>query len=282
MVTKNGSQDSADMSPQAVLARATAARGDIFPEWSYVIDSWPEMFVRLQQTAAHLHGYVGHETAADRLSAEMRELIATPALCSKTDIRHAANHVRKMYRMGLTNLVILEAAAAFSTASGVSTIANVAVAIQEAHNPDYTFGKMPEGGEPTKLKPFPELAMGRTLVGDGARTSTTTGESADWSYAANVDAAFVDVASGWIDYCLLAGAHATDEALLGPGPRALVATAAHCARGEAEIASELILRADAFGMTRLHVLDAIMAVLPMTGMATARVGLRAMQMADRG
>ena len=134
MSTSNESTDPVDMSPQAVLGRAVAARGDIFPEWSYVIASWPEMFERLQQTAAHLHGYAGHEAATDRLSGEMRELIATPALCSRTDIRHAANHVRKMYRMGLTNRVILEAAAAFSTASGVSTIANVACAIMEAHN----------------------------------------------------------------------------------------------------------------------------------------------------
>ncbi len=282
MSTNNGSTDPADMSPQAVLGRAVAARGDIFPEWSYVIASWPEMFERLQKTAAHLHGYAGHEAATDRLSGEMRELIATPALCSKTDIRHAANHVRKMYRMGLTNRVILEAAAAFSTASGVSTMANVACAIMEAHNPHYAFGKMPDGGEPTELKPFPELAMGRVPVGDGGDTAASAGESANWRYATTIDAAFADVASGWVDYCLLSGAHAADEALLGPGPRALVAAAAHCARGEAEIAGELIRRAHAFGMTRLQVLDAIMAVLPMTGMATARVGLRAMQMADRG
>jgi alkylhydroperoxidase/carboxymuconolactone decarboxylase family protein YurZ len=282
MSTKNESPDRSDMSPEAVLARAVAARGDIFPEWSYVIASWPELFERLQQTAAHLHGYVGHEAAADRLSSEMRELIGTPALCSKTDIRHAANHVRKMYRMGLTNRVILEAAAAFATASGVSTIANVACAILEAHNPDYTFGKMPEGGEPKVLKPFAELAMGRTPVGDDGGTSAAAGASADWQSVATIDPDFADVASRWVDYCLLSGAHSSDEALLGPGPRALVAAAAHCARGEAEIAGELIRRADAFGMTRLQFLDAIMAVVPMTGMATARVGLRAMQMADRG
>jgi hypothetical protein len=122
--------------------------------------------------------------------------------------------------------------------------------------------------------------MGRAPAGGG--TAASAGESADWRYAATIDAAFADVASGWVDYCLLSGPHVSDEALLGPGPRALVAAAAHCARGEAEIAGELIRRADAFGMTRLQALDAIMAVLPMTGMATARVGLRAMQMADRG
>lgn len=62
-------------------------------------------------------------------------------------------------------------------------------------------------------------------------------------------------------------------------PEAVLARATK-ARGEVEIAAEHMIRAYEYGMTQRHVLDAICCVLPMTGMVTGQLGMRAMQLAD--
>lgn len=203
-----------DMSPEAVLARATAARGDIFPEWRILAHAYPQTYDLVTRTGGYFHQYQGQTTGEQQLSGPMRELIATPALCAKGDFRHAPNHVRRMYRMGLTNRVIMEAAAAFSTVTGWSTIANVGYVIMEANSPDYSFGKLPEGGEPRELTPFPELSMGRTRRGAPAGSLL---DAPEWRYAAGIDAELARRAADWVDHCLLARG-AQDE-LLGPGPR---------------------------------------------------------------
>ena len=72
------------------------------------------------------------------------------------------------------------------------------------------------------------------------------------------------------------------DALLGPGPRELIVIAALCTRGEIDIAGQHIRRAYDYGMTRRQVLEAISSIVPMTGMISMQLGLRAMQLADRG
>ena len=262
-----------DMSPDAVIARATAARGDIFPEWKILAHAAPQTYDLVTRTGGYFHQYQGQTTAEQQLSGQMRELIATPALCAKGDFRHAPNHIRRMYRMGLTNRVIMEAAAAFSTVSGWSTIANVGFAIMEAVNPGYPFGKLPDGGEPKELTPFPELALGRST-----RSATSLLDAPEWRYAAGIDAELARRAAGWVDHCLLA--HGARDELLGPGPRELIVVAALCTRGETELAAQHIRRAYDCGMARRQVLEAISAVIPMSGMVSAQLGLRAMQLAD--
>ncbi len=265
-----------DLSPEAVLARAAAARGDVFPEWKILAHASPKTYDLVTHTGGYFHKYQGESTNEQQLSGPMRELIATPALCSKGDYRHAPNHVRRMYRMGLTNRVIMEAAAAFATVAGWATMANVGYVIMEANSPDYPFGKLPEGGEPKVLTPFPELAMGRTR-------KSAAGESAldapEWRFAAKIDAELARRAAGWIDHCLLAGG--AQDALLGPGPRELIVIAALCTRGEIDLAAQHVLRAYDYGMTRRQVLEAISSIVPMTGMISMQLGLRAMQLADR-
>lgn len=262
-----------DMSPDAVIARATAARGDIFPEWTILAHAAPQTYDLVTRTGGYFHQYHGQTTAEQQLSGPMRELIATPALCAKGDLRHAPNHIRRMYRMGLTNRVIMEAAAAFSTVSGWSTIANVGFAIMEAMSSDYPFGKLPDGGEPQEVTPFPELSMGRARRGAASMIDTR-----EWRYAAGVDAELARRAAGWVDHCLLA--HGAKDELLGPGPRELIVIAALCTRGETELAAQHIRRAYDCGMSRRQVLEAISAVIPMSGMVSAQLGLRAMQLAD--
>lgn len=265
-----------ELSPEAVLAHAAKARGDIFPEWKVLAYASPQTYDLVTHTGGYFHKYHGESSEEQQLSGPMRELIATPALASKGDFRHAPNHVRRMYRMGLTNRLIMEAAAAFSTVTGWATIANTGYVIMEANSPDYPFGTLPEGGEPKTLTRFPELAMGRTRKGT-AEDSVL--DAPEWRYAARIDAELARRAAGWIDHCLLAGG-AKDE-LLGPGPRELIVIAALCTRGEIDLTAQHVRRAYHYGMSRRQVLEAISSIVPMTGMVSMQLGLRAIQTADR-
>lgn len=274
MSTSNGNEMQ-DLSPEAVLARATAARGDIFPEWKPVAYASPTTYDLINRTVSYFHQYHGESVAGERLSAPMRELIAIPALCAKGDLRHAPNHVRRAYRLGLTNAVLFEGAAAFASVVGWASMTFASLAIMEANNPLYPYGQLPPGGEPKELTPFPELQMGRVRSSNGSESLADTPE---WRYAAEIDPELARRASAFVDHCLLAGG-AKDEHL-GPGARELIAIAALCTRGEVGIAAQHMLRAYDYGMTRRHVLDAICCVLPMTGMVSGQLGLRAMQRAD--
>jgi alkylhydroperoxidase/carboxymuconolactone decarboxylase family protein YurZ len=263
------------MSPEAILARAAAARGDVFPEWKLVAHTLPQTYDLINRTGSYLHQYQGQSPEAQQLSAQMRELIATPALCAKMDMRHAPNHIRRMYRMGMTNKVLFEAASAFATVVGWSSLTYVSLAVEQAISPDYPFGKLPEGGEPKELKPFPELEMGRSRKRPGNDGLLDTPE---WRYAASIDAEMARRCAAFVDHCLLADG--AGDALLGPGPRALIVIAALCMRGEPVLAARHMRRAYEYGMSRRQVLEAIACVLPMSGMVTGQIGLHAMRLAD--
>ncbi len=270
------SSRSTDLSPEAVLARATAARGDIFPEWKLLAQTSPKTYHLVNETVSYLHQYHGQQGSAENLSASMRELIAIPALCAKHDLRHAPNHIRRAYRIGLTNKALFEGAAAFAAVVGWTTLAGMSEAITVANSADYPFGKLPPGGEPASLVPFPEMRLGRERKrGAGGGLA----ETPEWRHAATLDAELVRRAAAFSDHCLAVD-DATD-AILGPGPRALIAIAALCTRGEVDIAARHMLRAYDYGMTRRNVLEAICCVLPMTGLVTGELGLRAMQLAER-
>lgn len=264
------------LTPDAVLARATKARGDIFPEWRPVAHAVPKTYYLINETVSYLHQYHGQAESADRLSAPMRELIAIPALCAKGDLRHAPNHIRRAYREGITNKAIFEGATAFAAVSGWASLTFVSLAIIEANNPLYPYGQLPPEGEPKTLKPFPELNMGRTRT---TKSSESLTQIAEWKYAAEIDPELVRRAAAFMDHCLLADGGDGNE-LLGAGPRELIVIAALCTRGEVELAAAHIRRAYEYGMSRRNVLDAICCVVPMSGMISAQLGLRAMQLAD--
>ena len=264
-----------DLSPEALLARATAARGDIFPEWKTLVYASPKTYHLINQTVSYLHQYHGQQADSGQLSIPMRELIAIPALCAKGDLRHAPNHIRRMYREGLTNKALFEGAAAFASVVGWASLTYVSLAIEQANSADYPFGKLPPGGEPTELKAFPEMRMGRKRK---VAANDRLADTVEWRYAAEIDAELAQRASAFIDHCL--AAEADDDAILGAGPRELIAIAALCTRGEVELAAQHMRRAYAYGMTRRQVLDAICCVVPMTGMVSATLGLRAMRLAD--
>ena len=191
-------------------------------EWKTLVYASPKTYHLINRTVSYLHQYHGQQAAAGGLSVQMRELIAIPALCAKGDLRHAPNHIRRMYREGLTNKALFEGAAAFATVTGWASMTYVSLAIEKANDPDYPFGKLPPGGEPKTLTPFPEMNMGRTRT----RTDSSSDRFADtdeWQYAASIDTELVKRASAFIDHCLATDG---DEAILGPGPRALIAVAA--------------------------------------------------------
>ena len=269
------SNPSDDLSPEAILARAAKARGDIFPEWKPVVRTIPKTYHLVNETVSYLHQYHGQAENAERLSAPMRELIAIPALASKGDLRHAPNHIRRAYRLGLTNRAILEGASAYAIVVGWASLTFVSLAIMQANDPLYPYGQLPEGGEPKTLTPFPEMEMGRSRKGKGAETLA---EMPEWRFAANIDPELVRRVAAFHDHCL--DVDREEGNILGPGPRELIAVAALCTRGEVTIAAEHIVRAYQYGMTRRHVLDAICCALPMTGMITAQIGLRAMQLVE--
>jgi alkylhydroperoxidase/carboxymuconolactone decarboxylase family protein YurZ len=266
---------SSDLSPEAVLARATAARGDIFPEWKTLVYASPKTYHLINQTVSYLHQYHGQQTDSGQLSIPMRELIAIPALCAKGDLRHAPNHIRRMYREGLTNKALFEGAAAFASVVGWASLTYVSLAIEQANSADYPFGKLPPGGEPKVLTPFPEMNMGRTRKGVDKESLAETDE---WRYAAEIDAELARRAAAFVDHCLVADDER--DTILGPGPRELIAIAALCTRGEVDLAAQHMRRAYDYGMTRRQVLDAICCVVPMSGMVSATLGLRAMVLAD--
>jgi alkylhydroperoxidase/carboxymuconolactone decarboxylase family protein YurZ len=264
-----------DMSAEAVIARAIARRGEIFDEFRLLAQESPRTYDLISKTAGYMHHYSGEEGATQKLSGTMRELIALCQLCAKGDDRFAANHVRRLWQRGITNKVMVEAATAIAPIVGWSTIAHVTLAILTASDPAYPFGKIPPGGAPKELTPFPELHLGREKTGLANESLLNTPE---WKYVAGFDAELARRAAQWVDHCLLPdGAH--DE-LLGPGPRELIAVAALCARGEVEFAAQHIRRAYRYGLTPMQVLEAISCVLPMTGALTVQIGVRAMQLAD--
>jgi alkylhydroperoxidase/carboxymuconolactone decarboxylase family protein YurZ len=258
-----------------VMQRFIKERGDLFEEFHLFAQQAPETVNLVRRTAGYVHFYENQTTPDQNLSGPMRELIATCQLCAKNDDRFAPNHVRRLYRMGVTNRVMFEAGEGIAPVVGWSTIAHIAKAILTANDPDYPYGELPAGGEPKALTRFPELDLGRE--GSGLANESLL-DTPEWRYVADVDPELARRAVAFVDHCLLAGG--AKDKLLGPGARELIAIAALCARGEVDIAAHHIKRAYAYGVTRRQVLEAISCVLPMTGALTVQIGARAMQQVD--
>lgn len=264
-----------DLGADEVMQRFIKERGDLFEEFHLFAREAPETVNLVRRTAGYVHFYENQTTPDQNLSGPMRELIATCQLCAKNDDRFAPNHVRRLYRMGVTNRVMFEAGEGIAPIMGWSTVAHIAKAIITANDPAYQYGTLPPGGEPKELTRFPELDLGREAV---TPTSESLLETPEWRYVAQIDPELARRAVAFVDHCLLAGG--AKDNLLGPGARELIAIAAVCARGEVDIAAQHIKRAYAYGVTKHQVLEAISCVLPMTGALTVQIGARAMQQVD--
>ena len=269
-----------NFSAEEIIKLAIARRGDIFPEQRIFIEADPKAYSINQRAVGYAHQYDSLGTPDQVLSLPMRELIATCMLAAKGDDRFAPNHVRRMWRIGVTNKVMFEAALAMVPATGWSTIPHVALAVITAGDPNYTDGAIPEGGEPKTLKPFVELTQGRTTV-QGFDKVNDAGLLADpdWADIAKIDPEFARRAARLLDYALLVGGP-TDKDLLGPGPRELVCIAGLCGKGYVDFAARHIRRAYAWGMTQRQVLEAICCLLPMGGPPSLQLGMQAIRKAE--
>jgi hypothetical protein len=76
-----------DLNPEAVLARATQARGDIFPEWKPLAYASPKTYRLVNETVRYLHHYDAGSGAVDI----------------------AADHIRRAYDCGMSRRQVLEA-----------------------------------------------------------------------------------------------------------------------------------------------------------------------------
>jgi alkylhydroperoxidase/carboxymuconolactone decarboxylase family protein YurZ len=264
-----------DVAAEDIVQRFIKERGDLFEEFLLFAREAPETVELVRRTAGYVHFYENQTTPEQNLSGAMRELIATCQLCAKNDDRFAPNHVRRLYRMGVTNRVLFEAGEAVAAIVGWSTVAHIAQAIITANDPAYPYGTLPEGGEPKTLTRFPELDLGRHAARPDSESLLDTPE---WRYIAAIDAELACRAVAFVDHCLLGGG--PRDTLLGPGARELIAIAALCARGEQDLAAQHIRRAYAYGVSRHQVLEGISCVLPMTGAITVQIGARAMQQVD--
>ncbi|MGG5823919.1 carboxymuconolactone decarboxylase family protein [Falsiroseomonas sp. HW251] len=267
-----GREDEPD--PEALMAEYIRNRGDIFEEWHFMARYVPRTVMLQHDASGYILQNANKTTPDQELSVVMRELIATAYLSAKGDQRFAANHVRRLYRLGVTSAVIFEAAEAIAPVVGHSTISHVARSIMLANDPAYPFGVMPPGGEPKQLTPFPELDIGR----EASEPPSSIAKDEDWRDMAAIDPELARRTAAFVDHCLAIGRKPTP--LLGPGPRALVAIAALCARGEAEIAARYIRRAYACGISRRKVLEAISVVYNMTGAVSVQIGIRAIRLAE--
>lgn len=272
------SADASKIDADALIKRIVALRGDLFGEFKMVAETIPDTQLLMFEAAGYMHSYETLTAPDQELSAPMRELIAVCQLAAQHDGRFAANHVRRLYRLGITDAVMFEAAEAISPVVGWSVLSHVAQAIMTANDPAYPEGKMPPDGPPKECKPFPEMDLGRDVVATPAQESIA--DSPEFKYIAKIDPELVKRTAAFADHCLLAPSR--PGKLLGPGVRELVAAAALCVRGEAELASRHIKRAYVYGLTRRQVLEAISCICPMTGAVSIQVGARAMQLADEG
>lgn len=261
---------------EAIIAKSIRDRGDMFSEFQLFMRAQPKAAALNQRVAGYVHQYKNQEGPDQVLSLPMRELIATTMLAAKGEDRFAPNHVRKLWREGVTNAPIFEAAFAMATVLGWTVIGHTCTAVQLAGDPNYREGKVPAGGEPKELRPFPELSQGRTRV---ARVEEGLLAEPEWQDIAKLDPQMAQRVAALIDHALIADGAVADNVLLGPGVRELIAIAGLCSRGQESSAARHMKRAVAYGMTPKQILEAFSCVIPMTGSATMPIGVRAMRLA---
>ena len=260
---------------EAIIAKSISDRGDMFVEFQLFMRAQPKAAALNQRVAGYVHQYKNQEGPDQVLSLPMRELIATVMLAAKGEDRFAPNHVRKLWREGVTNEPIFEAAFAMAAVLGWTVIGHTCTAVQLAGDPNYHEGHAPEGGAPKTLTPFPELTQGReriAAVDEGLLTEP------EWQDIQKLDPEMAQRVAALIDHALSADGDGKD-ALLGPGVRELIAIAGLCARGQEAAASRHMKRATAYGMRARQILEAVSCVIPMTGSATMPIGVRAMKLA---
>lgn len=263
------------LDPEAIMAEYIRNRGDIFSEWHVMARYVPRTIVKLHDAAGYVLQNANKTTPDQELSLAFRELVALCHLSAKGNARFAANHVRRLYRTGVTNLVMFEAIEALSAVIGHSTIAHVADAIQLANDPDYPYGEMPEGGEPAELTRFPECDIGWDTP---AGHVPDVGTSDVWQYCEQIDPELARRLTAYANHCL--NNRYEGERVLSPGARHLLAFTGLCTRGLLDMAVERARLVKSYGFSRRQILEAVSVTHNMTGSVSVEIGLRALMLAE--
>jgi alkylhydroperoxidase/carboxymuconolactone decarboxylase family protein YurZ len=266
-----------ELDPQAIIERSRRARGDQFWEAIRLVPYVPEAVVAGGAFHGYAHRYAGQEDGRQELSVQMRELIATVLLCYRGQGRFAANHVRKLYRHGVTNAVIVEAFLSAAPILGWSNNLQGIAAIHLANEPSNLEGELPPGGEPKELVDFPELHLGEGR-NEARAADSGLANRPEWEYIAKIDPILAERGQAYHNL-IYSDAGAEWNLHLPPAARELVAIAALCVRGAVELAAERIRRARRYGVSARQILEAAASALPMTGMPTLQFCAQAMMQA---
>lgn len=256
-----------------------------------LIQMAPEAVVAILDCADYVHHYEGHGDGHQELSGQMRELIATVLLAAKGEDRFAANHVRRLYRFGVTNAVIIEAFLAAVPIVGSSNMLHAMRAIHMASEPGKVEGALPQNAgskalddmpglhagitEPKVLADFPELHLGHDRP-DAQRADTGLRSSPEWQYIAQIDSTLAERAVQLYNLVYCDGGVERPANHLPPAARELIAITTLCVRGLVDLAAQHMRRATRYGVSPRQILEAISSAVPMTGITTVQIGAQAM------
>ncbi|MBI2906358.1 MAG: carboxymuconolactone decarboxylase family protein [Chloroflexi bacterium] len=263
------------LDPQTIFEQHRKARGDAFWEMEWLCRMVPDAVVTNLEVVGYVHRYEGKEDSSQVLSTQMRELIACVLLASKGEDKFVANHVRRLYRLGVTDAVIMEAFLAAVPVFGWATLMHATRAIKIANDPENKEGALPPGGAPKEVIDFPELHLGDGRP-EAARADRGLGGLPEWQYIALLDAGLAERVTALYNLVYLDSSAELPQVHLPAAARELVAIAGLSARGLVDVAAQHVTRAIRYGVTPRQILEAVSAGTPMTGLSTVQVGAQAM------
>src|SRR6266508_2767106 len=177
--------------------------------------------------AHYVHQYDDRPKAGQQLSTQMRELLALVALVSKAEgVRFAASHIRRLYHMGVTSAVIVEALWAAEPVFGRANMVRGMQAIRLANDPSNTEGRLPADGEPRELRAFRELQLGKDGPREARVQDQGLGASPELEYVARIDPKLAELAVAHHNLVYQDGGVERSDALLPPAAAELIAIAA--------------------------------------------------------
>ena len=218
----------------------------------------------------YVHHYAQAGYPGQLLSTQFRELIATLMLAVVGHQRFAARHIRRLYRLGVTPQVVVDTFWAASPFVGRAHVLTGMRCLHLANDVTNLEGTLPPDGAPTSLTDFAELSLGTSGSGRDVLADTP-----EWQLIAQVDPALAELTLAFYDE-IMGTARAWS---LPPAARELIAVVCLAWRGLVELAADHVRAALVCGADVQHVLEALSAAVPMTGLATLQVGARAVLLA---
>ncbi len=222
----------------------------------------------------YVHHYEQAGYPGQRLSSQFRELIATLMLAVVGHQRFAARHIRRLYRLGVTSQVVIDTFWAASPFVGRAHVLTGVRCVHLADDPTNLEGSLPPDGPPRGLTDFAELHFGDTPPERSSLASTP-----EWRLIAQVDPRLAELTLEF--YAEILGSNQTGRTwTLPPATRELIAIVCLSWRGLVELAADHVRTALESGLEVQHILEALSAAVPMTGLVTLQIGARAILLAQ--